>query len=187
MCVSTSPRVNTIGAGGVPHGNRVTWPVCRMAAVQAARAPDYPPRVAPQLPAQLPAAKGKMGENGGKWGEMGKPREIVGKLVEEHGKNIQLSTKVAKFWQTRYSPFSSISPDFSSGMLLNTPPPPKANKKWFFGLFTQRCPHFSTKNRRSLTVRPISPHFPYSGLFRRHYRLISGSGCLGGPSQQQAI
>ena len=95
-------------------------------------APDYPPRVAPQLPAQLPAAKGKMGENGGKWGEMGKPREIVGKLVEEHGKNIQLSTKVAKFWQTRYSPFSSISPDFSSGMLLNTPPPPEGQRKVVF-------------------------------------------------------
>ena len=36
------------------------------------RAPDYPPRVAPQLPAQLPAAKGKMGGNGGEWGKMGK-------------------------------------------------------------------------------------------------------------------
>ena len=34
-------------------------------------APDYPLPVAPQLPAQLPAPTGKMGENGGKWGKMG--------------------------------------------------------------------------------------------------------------------
>ena len=43
---------------------------------------DYPPRVVPQLPAQLPATKGKMGGNGAKWGEMGKHGETMGKYRE---------------------------------------------------------------------------------------------------------
>ena len=44
---------------------------------------------------------------------MGKHQENIGKLVEEDGKIIQLCTKVAKFLQTRYSPFSSIFAHFS--------------------------------------------------------------------------
>ena len=58
------------------HGSRHRiWPF---------RAPEYPPRVAPQLPAQLPTAKGKMGENGGKWGTMGQNQETRRKYRETH-------------------------------------------------------------------------------------------------------
>ena len=59
----------------------------------------------------------------------------IGKLVEEDGKNTQLSTKVAKILQTHYSPFSSIFHHFSLGMLLNTPPPqpPRPTKSGFLG------------------------------------------------------
>ena len=42
-----------------------------------------------------------MGGNGGKWGEMGKTGENVGKLVPEDCKTIQLPTNVAKFLQTQ--------------------------------------------------------------------------------------
>ena len=46
----------------------------------------------------LPKEKwGEMGENRETWGEMGKHGENIGKLVEEDGKSILLSSNRAKF------------------------------------------------------------------------------------------
>ena len=165
-------------------------------------------------------------------GKTGKHGENIGILVEEDGKNIQLSTKMARFLQTvipiflhfppsflwhvaqytppttprptkkvvlgafhamlypffnkasdnshsrtHFPPFSPIFPHFSSSMLLNTPPnPPEGQRKVVVWAFHAMLSPLFPQNIGELSVRPTFPHFSYSGLFRRHYLLISGSG-----------
>ena len=73
-----------------------------------------------------------------------------------------------------FPPFPPIFPQACYS--THTPHPPKANKKWFWGLFLQRCPHFSTKLQITLTVGPLYPHFPpifsifphFPSFFLRH-------------------
>ena len=105
----------------------------------------------PIYPLNFPLPKekwGGMGENGGKWGKMGKPGENIGKLVEEDGKNIQLSTKMAKIFQTCYSPFSSMFPHFPPGMLLTTSPPtPPSQQKVVWGFSRNIVPIFQQNIR----------------------------------------
>ena len=99
---------------------------------------------------------------------MGKQRENIGKLVEEDGKNIQLFTKVAKIFQTRCSPFSSMFPHFSSGMLLTTSPP-RGQQKVVFGAFHAMLSPFFSKtldnSHRRTHFPPFPPISPFSLIF----------------------
>ena len=99
-----------------------------------------------------------MGENGG---------ENTGKLVEEDSKNIQLFTKLAKFLQPRYSPFSSI---FPRHVAQHPPPPaPQRQQKVVLGAFhAMLSPFFnktSDKSHSTTHFPPFPPIFPHCPPF----------------------